>query len=74
MAVPTQKAKTRTEIISVSWPGSQAGGANASLSELKHLTRKSSDRKVLDGLAIRPKIPLAVENSVGKLAAPEGCA
>jgi len=31
---------------------------------------KSSDRKALDGPATRPKTPLAVENGVGKLAAP----
>jgi hypothetical protein len=31
---------------------------------------KSSRRKTLDGPATRPKTPLAVENSVGKLAAP----
>jgi hypothetical protein len=30
---------------------------------------KSSDRKALDGPATRPQTPLAVENSVGKLAA-----
>jgi hypothetical protein len=35
---------------------------------------KFSDRKALDGPAMRPKIPLAVENGVGKLAAPRGCA
>jgi hypothetical protein len=32
---------------------------------------KFSDRKALDGPATRPITPLAVENSVGKLAAPE---
>jgi hypothetical protein len=31
---------------------------------------KSSDRKALDGPAMRPVTPLAVENGVGKLAAP----
>jgi len=31
---------------------------------------KSSGRKALDGPATRPKTPLAVENGVGKLAAP----
>ena len=30
---------------------------------------KSSSRKAMDGPATRPKTPLAVENSVGKLAA-----
>ena len=35
--------------------------------EKPHL--KFSDRKALDGPATRPKTPLAVENSVGKLAA-----
>jgi len=32
---------------------------------------KSSGRKALDGPATRPKTPLAVENGVGKLTAPE---
>jgi len=32
---------------------------------------KFSDRKALDGPATRPKTPLAVENGVGKLTAPE---
>jgi hypothetical protein len=32
---------------------------------------KSSVRKALDGPATRPKTPLAVENGVGKLTAPE---
>jgi len=48
--------------------------ANASPSELRGLTRRFSRRKALDGPAMRPKIPLAVENGVGKLAAPQGCA
>ena len=33
---------------------------------------KSSGRKALDGPAARPETPLAVENSVGKPAAPRG--
>jgi hypothetical protein len=37
--------------------------------EKPHL--KFSDRKALDGPATRPKTPLAVENGVGKLTAPE---
>ena len=32
---------------------------------------KSSGRKALDGPATRPKTPLALENGVGKLTAPE---
>jgi hypothetical protein len=32
---------------------------------------KSSGRKALDGPATRPETPLAVENGVGKLTAPE---
>jgi len=32
---------------------------------------KFSDRKALDGPATRPETPLAVENGVGKLTAPE---
>ena len=57
------------ENIDVSWPGSQAGVATIGPSELKSLTQYSSDRKALDGPATRPVTPLAVENSVGKLAA-----
>lgn len=57
------------EDIDVSWPGSQAGGATTSPSELKSLTQQFSGRKALDGPAMRPETPLAVENSVGKLAA-----
>jgi hypothetical protein len=37
--------------------------------EKPHL--KFSGRKALDGPATRPKTPLAVENGVGKLTAPE---
>jgi hypothetical protein len=47
----------------------QAGGATISQSELKSLTQYFSGRKALNGPATRPKTPLAVENSVGKLAA-----
>jgi hypothetical protein len=53
----------------VSSPGLQAGVATTSLSELKSLTRQFSGRKALNGPATRPTTPLAVENSVGKLAA-----
>jgi hypothetical protein len=49
----------------------RAGGATTSQSELKSLTQKFSRRKALNGPATRPKTPLAVENSVGKLAAAE---
>jgi hypothetical protein len=49
----------------------QAGGATASRSELRGLTQYYSDRKALDGPAMRPETPLALENSVGKPAAPE---
>ena len=55
--------------MNVSLPGSQAGGATTSPSELRGLTQQFSDRKALDGPAMRPETPLAVENSVGKLAA-----
>ena len=58
------------KIADVSSPGSQTGGATISPSELKSLTQKFSDCKALDGPATRPnQTPLAVENSVGKLAA-----
>src|SRR5580765_2416006 len=50
---------------------SQAGGATISRSELKSLTQNSEDPQngSLSGPATRPMTPLAVENSVGKLAA-----
>jgi hypothetical protein len=54
----------------VSSPGPQAGGATTSRSGLRGLTQQSSGCKALDGPAIRPKTPLAVESSVGKPAAP----
>ena len=57
--------------MSVSWFGPQAGGATISRVGLRGLTRKFRDRKALDGPATRPTTPLAVENSVGKPAAPE---
>jgi hypothetical protein len=57
------------EVTNVSLPGSQAGGATTSRSELRGLTQHSSGRKALDGPAMRPTTPLAVENSVGKPAA-----
>ena len=60
------------EVTNVSWSGSQAGGATTSPSELKSLTQQFSDRKALDGPAMRPETPLAVENGVGKLAAWKG--
>jgi hypothetical protein len=63
-----------SKVANVSWPGSQAGAANASPSEPRGLTQYFSDRKALDGPAMRPNTPLAVENGVGKLAAPQGCA
>lgn len=59
-------------ITDVSSPGLRAGGATTSRSELRGLTRKFSDRKALDGPAMRPTTPLAVENGVGKLAAQDG--
>jgi hypothetical protein len=55
--------------MNVSLPGPQAGGATTSPSGLRGLTRYFSDRKALDGPAMRPNTPLAMENSVGKLAA-----
>jgi hypothetical protein len=60
----------KQKVADVSPPGSQADGATISPSELKSLTQIPVDRKALDGPATRPNTPLAVENSVGKLAAP----
>jgi hypothetical protein len=69
---PSAKRLRRgVRVANVSWPGSQAGAANASPSELRGLTRYFSDRKALNGPAMRPQTPLAVENGVGKLAAPQ---
>ena len=45
-------------VTDVSLPGSQAGGATTSPSELKSLTQHSSDRKALDGPATRPELRL----------------
>ena len=50
-------------------PGSQAGDRNRQPKRAKRPHSKFSDRKALDGPAMRPKTPLAVENGVGKLAA-----
>ena len=48
---------------------------NHQLKQAEKPHSKFSARKTLDGPATRPKTPLAVENSVGKLAAPrERCA
>jgi hypothetical protein len=70
---PSAKWSRRAkEVIDVSWSGSQAGGATISASELKSLTQQFSDRKALDGPAMRPGTPLAVENGVGKLTAWKG--
>jgi hypothetical protein len=67
---PRAKGSRReAEVTGVSWPGSQAGGATISPSELRGLTREFSDRKALDGPAMRPVTPLAVGNGVGKVAA-----
>ena len=67
---PSAKRSRRgVAVTDVSRPGLQAGGATTSSSELKSLTQKFCDRKAQNGPATRPKTPLAVENSVGKLAA-----
>jgi len=53
----------------VSLPGSQAGVRKRQPKRAKRPHSKFSDRKALDGPAMRPATPLAVENGVGKLAA-----
>ena len=71
VAVPEQVVKTRTGLQAcldlvrrpVAQPSAQAS-LKASL--------KIQGRKALDGPATRPKTPLAVENGVGKPAAPKG--
>ena len=45
--------------------------AQPSVQQAEKPHSKSSVRKALDGPATRPKTPLAVENGVGKLTAPE---
>ena len=45
--------------------------AQPSVKQAEKPHSKSSVRKALDGPATRPKTPLAVENGVGKLTAPE---
>jgi hypothetical protein len=69
MAVPVQAVKTRTQVTSVSLPGLQVGARKRQSKRAKRPHSKSCRRKALDGPATRPKTPLAVENSVGKLAA-----
>jgi hypothetical protein len=66
------RSRRAEKIADVSRPGSQAGGATTSPSELKSLTQNSAlaQNANLDGPAMRPLTPLAVENSVGKPAAP----
>ena len=44
---------------------------NHQLKQAEKPHSKSSGRKTLDGPAMRPETPLAVENGVGKLAAPK---
>jgi len=50
-------------------PGWPAGDRNRQPKRAKRPHSKFSDRKALDGPAMRPATPLAVENGVGKLAA-----
>jgi hypothetical protein len=50
-------------------PGSQAGVRKRQPKRAQRPHSKFSDRKALDGPAMRPTTPLAVENGVGKLAA-----
>jgi hypothetical protein len=58
-----------TQITNVSLPGPQAGVRKRQPKRAKRPHSKFSDRKALDGPAMRPVTPLAVENGVGKLAA-----
>ena len=53
----------------MSLPGSPAGVRKRQPKRAERPHSKFSDRKALDGPAMRPKTPLAVENGVGKLAA-----
>ena len=52
----------------MSWPGPPAGAAIISRAGLE-ASLKIQMREPLDGPAMRPETPLAVENGVGKLAA-----
>jgi len=56
-------------VTNVSLPGSQAGVRKRQPKRAKRPHSRFSDRKALDGPAMRPMTPLAVENGVGKLAA-----
>jgi len=60
------------KIANVSSPGSQAGGRNHQPKRAQRPHSIIQCRKVLDGPAMRPKTPPAVENGVGKPAAPQG--
>jgi len=56
-------------VINLSEPGSQACVRKRRSKRAKRPHSKFSGRKALDGPAMRPATPLAVENGVGKLAA-----
>ena len=72
MAVPTQEVKTRIANHKRVLAGFAGRRCKRQFKRAKRPHSKFSSRKALDGPAMRPKIPLAVENSVGKLAAPRG--
>ena len=56
-------------LIDVSGPGLQVVVRKRRLKRAKRPHSKINGRKALNGPAMRPVIPLALENSVGKLAA-----
>jgi len=62
------KTRTQSRRRVLTWFASRWRNHQPKRAEKPH--SKSSDRKALDGPATRPQTPLAVENSVGKLAAP----
>ncbi len=70
VADPEQTVKTRSRNRRrvLTWFASRWRNHQSKRAKRPH--SKSSDRKALDGPAMRPETPLAVENGVGKLAAP----
>jgi len=71
---PTQRKQWRrgSAVTSVSSLGSQAGVRKRQPQRAQRPHSMIQRRKTLDGPAMRPATPLAVENGVGKLAAPRG--
>jgi len=72
---PGAKRSRRGEkIADVSWPGSQAGGATTSPSELKSLTRNSATARRRTALLRGRRLRLPWRMASGSRQPPRGCA